>query len=238
MAELPDLAAAAQDAADPDERLPQTFPQLSAEMAARIAAYGSEEQLAAGQIVFARDDRSVDFFLVVDGSLEVFDTDAHGLPIIITTHHARQFSGELDLFNDRRILVSGRAGDESRVIRVKRADFRRLIANEADIGEIIMRAFILRRVGIIRHAHGGAELVGPGHRADTLRLQRFMLRNGYPHRLLDTEQDAEAGGFLECFNLQPDQLPVLILPGHQVLRNPTNLELADALGLTETIAAG
>jgi thioredoxin reductase (NADPH) len=120
------------------------------------------------------------------------------------------------------------------VIRVKRADFRRLVSSEPDIGEIIMRAFILRRVGMIRHSHGIA-LVGPGHGADMLRIQGFMTRNGYPHRVLNTETDPAAGGFLECFRLSHEQLPVLILPGGVVLKNPTTAVLAETLGLVETL---
>jgi thioredoxin reductase (NADPH) len=112
-------------------------------------------------------------------------------------------TGELDLFNDRQILVSGRTGQDSRVIRVKRADFRHLVTGEPDIGEVTMRAFILRRIGLIRHAQGGVMLIGLGHGGDTLRLQRFLTRNGYPHRLLDTDLDPDAGGFLECFDLTP-----------------------------------
>ena len=90
-----------------------------------------------------------------------------------------------------------------------------------------MRAFILRRVGLIRHKHGGVVLIGPGHAGDTLRLQRFLTRNGYPHRLLDTEVDPDAGGFLDCFELTPEQLPVVISPDHRVLRNPSTAALAD-----------
>ena len=133
------------------------------------------------------------------------------------------------------MLVSGRTGSDSRLIRIPRAGFRRLATGEPDIGEIIMRAFVLRRMGIIRHATGGAVLIGPGHIADTLRLERFLTRNGYPHRLLDTEADPAAGGFLDCFSLTPDELPVVIVAGETVLRNPNNAELADALGLTEAM---
>ena len=100
-----------------------------------------------------------------------------------------------------------------------------------------MRAFVLRRVGLIRHSTGGTALIGPGHIADTLRLNRFLTQNGYPHRLLDTEADPAAGGFLDCFSLTPDELPVVIVAGERVLRNPTNAELADALGLTEAMDA-
>jgi thioredoxin reductase (NADPH) len=223
------------DPSDPYAREAQTFPHLTPEMLARLAPYGHEERLAAGTLLFERGQRSVDFFVVLAGSVEIYDHDQDGRVNVFTVHGERQFTGELDLFNNREILVSGRAGAHSRVLRVKRADFRRMVTAETDIGEIIMRAFILRRVGLIRHVQGGVVLIGAGHAGDTLRLQRFLVRNGYPHRLLDTELDAEAGGFLHGFALTPDQLPVVVTPDHRILRNPTAALLADGLGLTERI---
>jgi thioredoxin reductase (NADPH) len=219
---------------DPYARAAQIYPHLSAEMAARVAVYGAEERLEKGALVFERGQRSVDFFLVLEGAIEVFDLDAHGAPEILAVHGQYQFTGEIDLFNERAILVSGRAGTDSRVIRVKRPDFRRLVTGEPDIAEILMRAFILRRTGLILHGQGGAFLVGPGHGGDTLRLQRFLTRNGYPHRVLDTEVDEDAGGMVHGFGLNPGELPVVIADGH-VLRNPTTTSLADLLGLTEAI---
>jgi thioredoxin reductase (NADPH) len=223
------------DPDDPYAREPQTFPRLNDDMIRRVSAYGVVERVAQGTLLFERGQRSVDFFLVLEGRVEIFDTEIDGKRIVIRIHGPREFTGELDLFNDRRVLVSARALDDSRVVRVKRANFRRLVTAEPDIGEIIMRAFILRRVGLIRHAQAGVELVGPAHGGDTLRLQRFLARNAYPYRLLDTERDPDAGGFLEFFALTPDQLPVVILPDHRVLRNPSNAALADELGLTEEI---
>ena len=223
------------DPTDPYNRTAQTFPALSDEMAARVAAFGIEEALAAGTYVFRRGERGVDFFLVRKGSIEISAFDDAGEAKIIHTHLPRQFTGELDLFNDRQILVSGRAGADTRVVRIKRPDFRRLVTAEPDIAEIIMRAFILRRVGLIRYGQGGVTVVGSRHGGDTLRIERFLLRNGYPHRLLDTDRDEEAQGFLDCFELTPAELPVVVTPDHTVFRNPANAELADALGLTETI---
>src|SRR3954471_6667768 len=223
------------DPTDPYAREAQTFPRLSAEMVGRVAAYGSEERRAEGALVFERGERSVDFFVVLEGVIEIFDHDRRGHPSIVTVLGERQFTGELDLFNERQVLVSARAGAESRVIRVKRAAFRQLVTTETEIGEIIMRSFILRRVGLIRHSQGGVVLIGPGHGGDTLRLQRFLMRNGYPHKLYDTEADPDAGGFLECFRLTPDQLPVVIAAERKVLRNPENATLADELGLTEVL---
>ena len=228
---------AALDPADPETRVAQMFPKLGEDMAARIAGYGSEERLAAGTQAFARHQRGVDFFFVLEGCIEIYDVDTHGVQNVITTHGPGQFSGELDLFNDREVLVSGRVAADSRVIRVKRADFRRMVSGETDIAEILMRAFILRRVGFIRAGRGGVALVGPVHGGDTLRLQRFLARNGHPYRLLDTDEDPDAAGFLHCFNLERSQLPVVVLPGEAVLRNPSTPALADALGLTEAIDA-
>jgi thioredoxin reductase (NADPH) len=227
---LPDL-----DPADPDAREAQTFPRLSAEMMERVAAYGTEETIPAGTPVYTRGQRSVDLFVVLEGNIEIFDHSHDHTTRVFATMRERQFTGELNQFNDREVLVSGRTGVDSRVIRIRRADFRRLVTGEPDIGEIVMRAFVLRRVALIRHSAGGTVLIGSAHSADMLRLERFLTRNGYPHRLLDTEADPDAGGFLDCFSLTPDELPVVIAAGERVLRNPSNAALADALGLVEVM---
>lgn len=225
------------DPADPYAREAQTFPLLSIDAANRVANYGVEQGLRKGTLLFERGQRSVDFFLVLEGSIEIFDVDNHGQPKVFTVHRARQFTGELDHFNDRQILVSARTGMNSRVVRVKRADFRKMLSAEPDIGEIVMRAFILRRVGLIRHAQGGIVLLGSSHSADTLRLQGFLTRNGYPYRLLDPDQGADALVFLTRFKVKTAELPVIITHGDEVLRNPSTLALADKLGLTETFEA-
>jgi thioredoxin reductase (NADPH) len=223
------------DPSDPYAREGQTFPRLSEEMSRRVAQYGAEQRLARDTVVFQRGDRTVDFFFVLEGRIEIYAIDDHGQEHVVTVHAQHQFTGELDLFNDRQILVSGRAVTDSRVVRIKRPGFKALVTAEPDIGEIIMRALILRRVGLILHSQAGVILIGPGHSGDMLRLRRFLTRNGYPHRFLDTELDPGASGFLKCFELSPDQLPVVISPEKRVMRNPSTMELAKNLGLTETI---
>ncbi len=223
------------DPTDPYLREAQTFPKLSKEMATRAAAYGTEEQLPPGTLVFERGQRGADFFLVCEGTIEIIDEDARGEPHLVRLHIAGEFTGDVDLFSDRQILVTGRTGVDSRVVRIKRRDFRRLVSLESDIGEIIMRAFILRRMGLMRHPNGGAVLIGPGRGGDTLRLEHFMARNAYPVRLLDTDVDPAGDGFVSCFALTPDELPVVITPGRRLLRNPSNAVLADVLGLSDLI---
>jgi thioredoxin reductase (NADPH) len=223
------------DPTDPYSRKAQIFPRLSDEMSARVAAYGSEEDVAAGTLLFERGQRRVDFFLVLEGGVAILAVGDEGRSEVITLHGANEFTGDVDHFTDRQILVSARAATDSRLVRIRLADFRRMIAAESDIGEIMMRAFILRRVGLIRHAQGGVVLIGPRRDADTLRIQRFLTRNAYPHRLLDTEEDPDAEGFVECFSLKADRLPVVI-SGDQVLNNPSTALLAGELGLIEEIA--
>jgi thioredoxin reductase (NADPH) len=220
---------------DPYDREAQIFPELDEDQIARVAAFGTTETVEAGTWLFRRGDRSADFFVIEDGSIEISGGAAEAGEDVVTVHGRRQFTGELDLFNDRAILVSGRAGASCRIVRILHKDFRRMIEAESDIGEIVMRAFILRRVGLMRHAQGGVLLVGSAHCADTLRIQRFLSRNGYPHRMLDVESDPDAVATLRSFDMPTDEYPVVIIPGDEPLRNPRTPALADALGLTERI---
>ncbi len=223
------------DPSDPYAREAQTFPRLSEEMAQRVAGYGVEERHPKGTMLFERGQRGADFFLVLEGTIEIFDLDIEGTTTVVRLHGEREFTGDIDLFNNRQILISARATTDARVVRIKRADFRRLVSSESDIGEIMMRAFILRRVGLMEHDQAGVELIGPSHGGDTMRLQRFLGRNGYPFRLYDTETDPDGGGFLSCLKITPDQLPVVVAAGARILRNPSNAALADELGLTDVL---
>ena len=231
----PAAGAASVDPSDPYERERQTFPRLSEEQIARMVPYGEVEEFDPGTMLFDRGERSVDFFLVIDGSVEIFDLDAEGKAHVFTVHATSQFTGELDLFNAREILVGGRTGPDgpSRVLRVARDEFRRMVAAEPDIGEIITRAFILRRTAFIIHDQAGVTLVGPANGKDKLRIERFLRRNGYPVRVLASERD-EARALLDACG-ETGEEPVVTAPDGTCLVCPANAELADRLGLTERI---
>ncbi|WP_259371357.1 FAD-dependent oxidoreductase [Parasphingorhabdus cellanae] len=188
-----------------------------------------------GALLFERGQRSVDFFIVVSGAVEIFDTDEDGNANVFTVHRENQFTGELDLFNDREILVSGRASGVTEVLRFKRSDFQRMVVTEPDIGEIIMRAFILRRVGLIQHMQGGVTVIGRKQDGITLQIDRFLTRNGYPHRMLDIDEDKDSASAMEGFSIDRSDLPVVILPDGRLLKAPSDKQLADALGLTEEL---
>lgn len=223
------------DTTDPYARAAQSNPALSEELIERIAPFGTEEAIAGGALLYARGDRNVDFFLVLSGHIDVIDVDPQGNETLLMSLGRGHFTGELDLFNERPKLVSARARSSSRLLRVARGEFRRLVAAEPEVGELLMRAFILRRVGLMRHGQGGVEVVGPGNGADTLRLMRFLDRNVYPHQLHDIDTD-EARSFMDAFSLALEQLPVVIDVGGRVLKNPSNQALADALGISESVS--
>jgi len=220
------------DPSSPMNRKDQTFPHLSEEMAARLVKYGTEEVVPSGTLLFSRGERRVDYFFVIEGNIEVYDFHEDGSRNIFVVHGPSQFTGEVDLLSDRQIMVNGRTGAETRLVRIDTAHFRKLISGEPDIGEIIMRAFILRRVGLIQSGQGGVVLAGSAHAADTVRLRIFLIRNGYPYRLLDTDVDADVRHLIDGFGLDPSECPVVIMPDRRVLRCPTTAALAEELGIT------
>jgi thioredoxin reductase (NADPH) len=220
----------AHDPSDPYARTSETFPRLSDEQVARVTSFGVVEDLPAGTSLFEIDDRGVDFFLVLSGFIEIFETGS-----VMTVHAEHQFTGELDLFTDRAILVGGRMGVDGRVARLGRAQFRRLLAAEPDIAEIVMRAFILRRTGFISHGHAAVTLVGPRRAADTLALQRFLTRNGHPVQTLEPGVDDEADARLAEAGLTADDGPVAFCPPYHVLVRPTTAELGECLGISEKL---
>jgi thioredoxin reductase (NADPH) len=201
-------------------------------MAARLVKYGVEEVVPAGTMLFRRGERRVDYFFVLEGCIEVYDFHEDGTPNIFVVHGPNQFTGEVDLFSERKIMVNGRTGSDTRLVRMDPPSFRKLVSGEPDIGEIIMRAFILRRVGLIQSGQGGVLLAGSAHAADTVRLRSFLIRNGYPYRLLDTDIDEDARHLIDGFGLDPSECPVVIMPDRRVLRCPTTSALADDLGIS------
>ncbi|MEL6431013.1 MAG: FAD-dependent oxidoreductase, partial [Planctomycetota bacterium] len=162
------------------------------------------------------------------------------LETVITVHCQRCFTGELDLFSSRKILVGGRMKGDGAVLRIPRDGFNELIVAEPDIGELVLRAFIQRRLGLIDHAQGGALIVGRRDSGDTLRLQRFLRRNSHPHRVLfvDGPDRGEAEAVLAHHGVSADELPLVVCPGDVPMRAPGNAEVASCLGLTEDPVPG
>jgi thioredoxin reductase (NADPH) len=212
----------------------QVFPQLTEEMVDRSLPYGQIESFPEGATIYARGTRGIDFLIVLSGQVIMSGLGVEGESGVVIVHGAREFTGELDLFSEREALVSARAASDAQVLRIRRSGFRHYVTSEPDIGEIVMRAVILRHLGLVQHTQVGVAIVGPGRSADTLRLQSFIGRNGYPMRVFDTDLDPAGGGMIEAFSLTQGDLPVVIY-GSTVWRNPSNAAIAEALGIAETL---
>ena len=230
----PETADPPANPADPYLRRAQTFPMLTEEQVERAAEFGVVQAVPKGTVLFDRGDRGVDFFIVIDGAIEIYETSPSGQTVFARLER-HQFTGELDLFSDRENLVGGRMAATGQVIRTRRAQFRRLLVAEPDIAETIMRAFMLRRVGIVEHEQAASTVIGMRSTGDALRLHHFLDRNGYPVRLLDPTLMPEAREALEARGLGTEDLPVVITAYNQVLRNPSNRELAAAVGMVEPL---
>ncbi|AKV00616.1 Thioredoxin reductase [Labilithrix luteola] len=221
-----------------ETRRAQMFPSLSPSQVAKVATFGTEQQFKAGDIVFEQGDTNVPFFVVVEGAMEIVHPHGIGLEDHITTHHPREFTGEVTLLTDRRSLVRARANTDLRVIRVEQSKLRAIIQTEAELSELIMRAFILRRVGLLSTGYGDIVVIGSRDSAATLRLQEFLVRNGHPCKYLDVDRDADVQQLLDQFHVGVKDIPILICRGDVVLRNPTEAEVAECLGFNAAVSMG
>jgi thioredoxin reductase (NADPH) len=212
----------------------QLFPVLDAgqiETAKRFAS-GPARAFAAGEAVFEAGQRNAPAWLVLKGSIEVMRRDGLNREAAITSHGAGQFSGEISQLTGRETLASGRAGAEGCIaLPFDAAHVRALMIGSAEVGEIMMRAFILRRVGLIEEGGVGSVLVGNPGSPDLVRLQGFLGRNGYPCTVLDAANDADGRGVVERFGVLPDELPLMVCPNGTVLKRPTDAEASVCLGI-------
>ena len=219
---------------DTPEQLDLMFPLLSDAQIARLAPFGEQRRVEAGEIVFDQGDATHGVFVVLEGSLEIIDV-ARGHQDALRALSRGAFTGEINQLSGRRSLVRCRAPEASTVLEIPRPNLRHIIQTDTELGEILLRAFMLRRVYLIAHSVGDAVLIGSSHSADTLRLQSFLSRNGHPHTYLDVERDADVQTALDHFEIGVADIPVLICREDLVLRNPTNAEAAACFGLNAGI---
>jgi len=210
------------------------FPTLTSEQLSTMAAHGRRRSTLRGEVLIEVGDKSVPVFVVVSGELEVVRA-SDGAETLIVSHHAGQFSGEANLISGRRALARVRVSQPGEVIQLDREHLLALIQNDAALSEILMRAFILRRVELIARDLGDVVVIGSGHNPGTLRVKQFLTRNGHPFQYIDLDRDREAQELLDRFRISVADIPVLICRGDAVLRNPSNARIADCLGFNEQI---
>jgi thioredoxin reductase (NADPH) len=212
------------------------FPRLTQAQIDRISQVGQRRAVRAGEVLFEPGDQHTSFYVVVDGGIEVVrEVGGRELPIVV--HGPGNFTGEINLLSARRSLARGRVVAEGTVIAVDRGDLRALVQRDAELSEILMRAFILRRVALISQSSNDLVLVGSRHSLPTLRLKEFLTRNGEPFTYQDVEGDPAVQALLDRFQIGVHEVPVVVCEGGRVLRNPTIEALAPALGLSPALDA-
>ena len=206
-------------------------PVLNDELMVRAAIYGKESDLEAGEEVSSQGNSSADFLVVLKGELLIFDVDNHGGRREISRIHERQFTGELTLLAGKPTLVGMMSPVKSRVLRIPREALRTLLASEPLLAEIILLAWISRRMNLVGRGAGGVTLIGRS-RTELLTLQQFLSRNGLPHQIIYAHRDDNTSELLKYLSIDPGQLPVAICPNQKILHSPSVSSLADGLGLS------
>jgi thioredoxin reductase (NADPH) len=212
----------------------QIFPKLTPAQIRRIAARGHMRAMESGEVLYEQGDRAASFFVVVSGELEVVRPSG-AVETLVTVHGSGQFTGEVGTLSGRRTLFRVRATKPGKVIELDRQHMLALMQSDAELGEILTRAFILRRVELVAAGVGDVVLIGSTHSADTLRIKEFLMRNGHPYSYIDLERDPDVQNLLDSFHLAASEIPVVICRGKVVLRNPSKQQIADCLGFNESI---
>jgi thioredoxin reductase (NADPH) len=223
-------------ATDTIERPAQTFPTLTPAQVDRIAHLGQRRDVRAGEILYDVGDQNTRFYVVLSGALDVLRLIGD-LEEPVTVHGPGQFTGEINMLSARRSLVRVRAATDGAVIAVDRDDLRTLVQRDPELSEILMRAFILRRVALASQSNNDLVLLGSRHSGDTQRIREFLSRNGQPFTYQDVETDPSVQVLLDRFHVGVDEVPVVLCRGGHVLKNPTIELLASAAGLNADIDA-
>jgi len=209
------------------------FPRLTSAQMERVAAHGRRRGVKSGEVLLEMGE-SGRIFVITAGSVETVRVVAD-VEEIIVTHGVGSFTGEVAILSGRRGLARNRAREAGEVIEVDRTQLVALVQTDSELSDIFMRAFILRRLWVVARGSADVVLLGSRHSAGTLRIKEFLTKNGHPISYIDLEKDAEAQEFLDRFHVTVAEVPVLICGGRTVLRNPSNQQIADCLGLNAPI---
>jgi len=211
------------------------FPHLDEHDIARLRRFGEIRHFPDGTLIMKAGELAPGLVFVLKGEIDVRQGGAVSSRAPIVQHGPGGFLGELAQLSDRPALVDASAVGEVEAIVVPPRRLRDVLVQEAELGERLMRALILRRVGLLQAGQTGPILIGALGSADMLRLENFLRRNGHPHRALDSNSDGCAQTLLKRFTIQPEHLPIVLCPGGQILRNPSEGDLARCIGLLAPI---
>ena len=212
-------------------RYEQTFPKLTPQDIDRIRRFGEVKRFADGELLFETGKPALGMYVVLSGHVAISQRDGLGHVTPILEEGEGQFLAEVGALSGKAALVDARAEGDLAALFVPSEGLRRLLIAEAELGERIMRALILRRVSLIESGFGGVVIIGSSYSGDVVRIQGFLTRNAVPQHLLDPETDAEAKELIARYAPSPADLPLVVAPDSTMLRNPREAELAHAIGM-------
>ena len=201
---------------------------------ARLAAHGHVRRVERGEVLVEAGERTAQFFVVVAGQIQIVRPTSTSEDLIVV-YGPGMFTGEVNLLSGRRGFAQIRVSESGEVIEVERDRLLALVQTDSELSDILLRAFILRRVELIAHGFGDAVLIGSNHCAGTIRIKEFLTRNGHPYAFIDLDHDSGVQDLLDHFRVGVEDVPVLICRGEIVLRDPNNQQIADCLGFNEAI---
>ena len=212
-------------------RLHQILPTLSGAEFELLSRYGERQSFKAGDMLFRQGDRHISMYVIITGALEIERSSALGT-VVLSTHGPGMFTGEIGTLAGRAAVASGRATADSEMIVISEESLRTLVISEAALSETIMRAYILRRVAYMQDQTGGVVVFGARHSQATLILRHFLTRNGQPAAYFDAELHTETAAMMERFGVTEADIPAIVTPSGEVLRQPTLRQVADSIGLS------
>jgi thioredoxin reductase (NADPH) len=215
-------------------RRDHVFPTLTASQCERVAAHGHRRPIQSGQVLVEVGDTGIPFFTVVRGQIQIIRSSVDG-DTIVAVHNPGEFTGEANMLSGRRSLVRAVVTEDGEAVELTRDRLMALVQTDAELGEILMRAFILRRIELVAGGLGDVVLIGSSHSPGTLRVKEFLTRNNHPYGYIDLDRDRDVQDLLDRFSVGVADVPVLICRGTAVLRNPSNQAIADCLGFNDAI---
>lgn len=215
-------------------RAAELLPVLTPEQLSRLEAHGATRRVTKGETLFRAGSPATQFFAVRSGAIDAVRPDGE-IESTLAHYGPNMFTGEINLLSGRPGFAHIRVVESGEVIEVDRDHLVNLVQTDSELSDILMRAFILRRLELISAGFGDVVLMGSNHCSSTLRIKEFLSRNGHPFSFVDLDEDEGVQELLDHFNVEPEDVPVLICRGTIVLRNPTNEAIADCLGFNQSI---
>ena len=224
----------------PSHKLPpvdhaEAFPLLTTAQIERFREAGHVRKVESDEVLFEPGLMNAPLWVLLSGSLDIVLPDEAGGERALVTFHAGTFTGEMTTISNRAGLARGRVSEAGEFIELNSQQLHALLARDAELNEIVMRAFILRRILLLSSGYGNVILMGSRHSPATLRLREFLARNAHPHAYIDLDTDKDSQAMLDRFSVKVDEIPVVICNGKTVLRNPSTHELAQRLGFNFSI---